>query len=164
MALSGDSPRYNEWVVVRRVTVAGFAADADWQGTQDSNLLDGAGNPTAAFQIPNLPGRPATGFAVEAVGVDANGSPVAPAAGTITFDVLEVTRYSGNYDDRAPHISDVEDPATPLTPLALALPFNLVARLSSVGGAQNQFAFRISALSAPAGATEVRILIKPLGG
>ena len=95
MGLAGNSPRYNEWIVVRRIEVAGFAADADWIATQDANLLDGAGAPTSGFQVPNLPGRPANGFAVMAVGVDAGGEPVAPGAASADLDVVEVVRFSG---------------------------------------------------------------------
>jgi len=163
VGLSQDNPRYNEWVVARRIEVAGFAADADWIATQDDKLPDGAGVPSRAFQIPNLPGRPAKGFAVMLVGVDAEGAVVPPGAGTADLDVIELVQYSGDYDDKAPHIAAVEDPTTPLTPLSFSLPANLSARLPGVGGAQNQYALRVTALTAPAGATEVRLLIKPLG-
>ena len=157
-------PSDNEWAIVRTITVAGFAADVDWQASQDGLLLDGAGLPTQGFQVPNLPGRPGSGFAVQAVGIDVGGSPVAPAAGTISFDVLEVTRYSGNYDNRGPIVSDVTDDALSVTPLAAVLPLCNVFRLPGVGGAQRQFALRVSALSAPAGAVTIRLLIAPLGG
>ncbi|MAF27870.1 MAG: hypothetical protein CL819_01320 [Croceicoccus sp.] len=155
-------------MIVRRLTVAGFVVDPDWHASQDGLLPDGAGDPSrAAFQVPNLPGRPAGGFAVQAVGVDAAGKPVDPAAGTITLDVLEVTRYSADYDGNTAHVSAVEDPAAPLTPLAgMVLPANLVQRVKTgdAGGAQRQFALRVAALSAPAGAAEVRLLVAPLGG
>lgn len=166
MGTRTGTPTYNEWAVIREITVTGFAADADWQATQNAILPDGAGAPTRAFQVPNLPGRPATGFAVQVVAVDAGGAPVVPAAGTITFDVVEVTRYSGDYDDRAPHISDVEDSATPGSPLALTVPFNFISRVFTLntGGAQRQFALRVSAMTAPAGAVTVRLLIAPQGG
>lgn len=163
MSIARNSPRYNEWILVRRITVAGFSSDADWVGTQDANLSDGAGNTTAGFQVPNLPGRVADGFSIMMVGVDADGEPVAPGAGTLDIDVVELVRFSGEYNDRAPHVAAVEDLTTALTALSITLPANLSARLAGVGGSQNQFALRVTALTAPAGAAEVRILVKPLG-
>lgn len=163
MPTGSDTPRYNEWIVARRVVVAGFVSDVDWQGTQDAGLANGAGEPTSAFQVPNLPGRPASGMALQLVAVDGDGAPVAPAGISAAVELVELVRYSGNFDDRAPHVSDVEDPAAPLTPLAFTLPANLVANVRNVGGAQNQFAIRMTSLTAP-GAAEVRLLIKPLGG
>jgi hypothetical protein len=160
MGLSGNTPRYNEWTLVRKITVAGFSADTDWQSTQ-GEMVDGGGDPVAAFSIPSLPGRTGVGFAVQAVGVDADGAVVAPGAGSVTFDVLEVTRFSDEYNDRAVHISDVES-GTPLSALSIVLPANFVARVPDAGGAQNQFTLRVSAMTGSAGATEMRLLIKPL--
>lgn len=157
MPVGNDRPRYNEYIIARELDVDSFAADADFIVTQDVQGV-------RAFQVPNLPGRPGTGFALLLVAVDSGGAPVTPGTITADVEVLEVVRYSGEYNDRAPHVCEVESLTTPLTPLAFTLPANLVARLPDVGGAQNQFLVRVSALAnAPAGGT-VRILAKPLGG
>lgn len=153
----------NGWVLAREITVAGFAADPNWRTTPDPQLKDAGGAPTRAVQIPLIGGAPSKGFAVMMVGLTANNAPVAPGAGTITFDVLEVMHSNReDFDGQQTHIAAVEDFTTALTALSMALPANIAARLPNVGGAQNLFAFRVSALSAPAGATKVQILVKPL--
>ena len=162
MALAHSNPRYNDWVVARRIDVAAFAPDDDWVDTQDAQLPDGSGAPTSAFQVPPL-GHPANGFAVMLVGVDGAGNPLPPAAGSADIDFVELVQYSGDYDDKAPHIGAVEALTPPLTPLSLTIPANLSVRVPRVGAAQNQYALRVTALTAPAGATEVRLLVKPLG-
>jgi len=164
MGLAGDTPRYNEWIVARQIAVDGFAPDPDWVATQDPRLLDGAGNPSRAFQVPNLPGRPAKGCAVAVVAVDADGNVQVPAGVSVDVDVVEVVQFSGDYNDRAPHIMAVEDPTTPLTAWSFTLPAAIVARLPGIGGAQNQFAFRVSAAAGGPAGGEYRILVKPLGG
>lgn len=163
MALAGNTPRYNEWFVARRIDVATFAPDADWIATQDDLLPDGNGEPTQAFQIPPLPGRPAKGFAVMLVGVDAGGASLPPGGGSVDIDFIEIVQYSGQYNDDAPHIAAVESLTTPLTPLTYSVPAYLSVRIPNVGGAQNQFALRLTALTPPAGAVEVRLLVKALG-
>jgi len=164
VSLSGDSPRYNEWIVARSLTVAGFATDPDWRATQARFLPDAAGNPVTAFQIPPWPGRPGSGLKVLPVAVDAGGAPVAPGAGTITVELIEVVRYSGEYDDLAVHVADISTAFASTPTVGAALAFNTGATIAAIGGSQNQFALRVTALSAPAGAVTVRLLAAPLGG
>ena len=161
------TPQYNDWIVARQIDVATFAPDPDWRTTPlDLLIRDASGQPVLRFTVPNIPGRPSGGWALMLVGIDADGNEVSPTGGTATLTPLEVISYSADYNDFVPHIATL----SPLTNTAVlddtaiqgSVEFNRVVRLPDVGGAQNQFVVRFDALAAPAGATEVRLLIKGL--
>ncbi len=161
-------PKYNEYIVARTVdTSVPFVADPDWRTTPGDLLLyDGQGEPVERFQIPNLPGRPAGGLGFMLVGIDADGNEVDPTGGTADVEPMEVISYSGDYNDFVPHVSSVcvatNTAALATAPIAGTVDFNRVARLPDIGGAQNQFVLRMTALTPPAGAVLVRLLIKGL--
>ena len=167
-----DRPRYNDYIVARVVAVplGAFVPDPDWRTTpSDDLLLDGQGVPVMRFQVPLISGEKGAGWAFTVVGIDNEGSEVDPTGGTITVEAMEVVSYSGNYQTKVPHVCAISelDLTNPFNvannPVGGSVEFNRIVRLLEFGGGQNQFVFRITALTPPAGAVLVRLLVKPLG-
>jgi hypothetical protein len=148
------------WVLIRTINPSGFVADPDWVATQDSTMVSGAGVPVPPFAIPNVPGRPARGFAVMLAALNAAGAPIAPAAITATVHPIEVI-YWGADGNRTVHLAAVEDANTALTAETFTLPANLAANVRDRGGGRNLFALRVSAVAAGA-AAELRLYVKPV--
>lgn len=156
--MSPNRPKYNDWTVVRRIAVDGFEADPDWLAKQ--NMADALLRDLQPFTVPNLPGRTADGFALLLVCVDEEGEPVPPDGARAQVELYELVRH---VDSAAgAHVCVLEDPEDPEEPWAFVLPANLVKPVRRVGGAQNQYAVRVSGLVA-CDVHEVRLLVKPLG-
>lgn len=154
------SYEHNGWVLVRTITVSSFVGDPDWVATQDSLMLSGTNVPVAPFAVPNLPGRPATGFAVMLAALDAAGNPIAPTGIDADLYPIEVVSWGGDENNRVVHLVSVEDETTPLAALTFTLPANLAANILHRGGARNLFNLRVSAINAGAAAS-LRIYVKP---
>jgi hypothetical protein len=156
----------NEWFLAREIPVAGFTTDPDWLATANPSLPSGGAvsRPVQRFSIPSRNGLTADGFSLVAVGVNAAGIPQAPGTLSLTVSVLELIGYQGrNNNSRQVHVVAADSYAAGLAVLAFTLTGNIVARAPGLGGAQNQYVLRATALTAPAAITLVRVFIKGLG-
>ncbi len=167
-----DRPEYNDYIVAREMDIIAFpfAPDPDWRTTPtDVLLLDGNGRPVQRFQVPLISGRASAAWAFTVVGINEEGAEVDPTGGSVTITPMEVINYSGNYQTEVPHVVEVSqfsatDPfALANTPITGTVEFNRLLRMARFGGDQNQFVFRVTALTPPAGTAKVRFLVKPLG-
>jgi len=167
-----DRPEYNDYIVAREVDLAlgPFAPDPDWRTTPtDLLLLDGNGRPVQRFQVPLISGRASAAWAFTVIGINAEGGEVNPTGGSVTLTPMEVINYSGNYQTEVLHVVEVSefDALNPFVtannPISGSVEFNRLVRMPRFGGDQNQFVFRITALTPPAGTEKVRFLVKPLG-